>query len=321
MKILVAAESRGAKLERQSLELLGAAVSLATPDDEIVALYVGPDAAAARDELGAAHRVVVAADPALALTLSETYARLLGDLMAGEAPDLVLTSYSANGLDVAGAVAARHNLPLVSYVIGVRRSGSGLALRSQIYGGKLLADTQIDGPTVLMLNPGAFEEAPASVAASIEVLDPAPALAAGRIQIVRVDQPNLADIDLSAAQRILCVGRGIGDAAGIAPAQELAALLGAELAGSRPVVDSGWLPKLRQVGKSGQKVKPRLYLALGVSGAPEHLEGMSRSELIIAINSDPRAPIFNVAHYGASCDLFDLIDTMVERLRALPVGR
>ena len=98
-------------------------------------------------------------------------------------------------------------------------------------------------------------------------------------------------------------------------AEELARLLGAEIAGSRPVIDAGWLPKARQVGKSGARVKPRLYLAAGVSGAPEHLEGMSESEVIVAINSDEGAPIFAKAHYGAACDMFDLLPKLAQRLK------
>ena len=106
----------------------------------------------------------------------------------------------------------------------------------------------------------------------------------------------------------------------IAIAEEVAAALGAEIAGSRPVIDAGWLPKERQVGKSGCKVKPKLYIAAGVSGAPEHLEGMSGAELIIAINSDAKAPIFRVAHYGTTCDLFDLLPALGERLKSGGTG-
>jgi electron transfer flavoprotein alpha subunit len=111
------------------------------------------------------------------------------------------------------------------------------------------------------------------------------------------------------------VGRGIGGTDKIAIANELAASLNAEIAGSRPVIDAGWLPKVRQVGKSGQKVKPKLYIAVGVSGAPEHLEGMKGADCIVAINSDAKAPIFEVAHVGTTCDLFELLPALSERIR------
>jgi electron transfer flavoprotein alpha subunit len=112
----------------------------------------------------------------------------------------------------------------------------------------------------------------------------------------------------------VCVGRGIGGGENVEVAEELAEALGAELGASRPVIDSGWVPKARQIGKSGAHVRPKLYLGLGVSGAPEHVEGMQGSELIIAVNTDPSAAIFNVAHYGAVADLFDVVDELTAQL-------
>jgi electron transfer flavoprotein alpha subunit len=122
-------------------------------------------------------------------------------------------------------------------------------------------------------------------------------------------------VDITKAERIVSVGRGIGGPDNIEAARELAAALGAELAASRPVVDSGWLPRERQVGKSGMTVKPKLYLAVGISGAPEHLEGMRGAGLVIAVNTDPRAPIFQAAGYGTTCDLCDLLPALSARLR------
>lgn len=316
MKILVCTESRSGELDSVSFEMLGAARAIAAPGDEIVALVVGSSQQAATT-LGAADRAIVAIDDALAIPTAETAARIVHDVIGAESPDLVLVPYSATGLDVAPDVAGRTGLPLVSYVMALSRNGGAIEAVSQIYGGKVLATAEISGPAILMINPGVFPEAAPSPldAGAIASIDPAPALAAARVMLLGEDLPDLADIDLAAADRIVCVGRGIGDAASIDLARELADLLGAEIAGSRPVVDNGWLPKLRQVGKSGRKVKPKLYLALGVSGAPEHLEGMSRSDLIIAVNTDANAPIFNVAHYGATCDLFDLVEALTDRLR------
>jgi electron transfer flavoprotein alpha subunit len=164
---------------------------------------------------------------------------------------------------------------------------------------------------VLAVNSIALHAEPSPTGAGERVqLAPPPELDNLRTRYVEALEPPDEGVDLSAAEMIVCVGRGIGGAENIELAEELASALGAELAASRPVVDSGWLPKARQVGKSGAHVTPKLYLALGVSGAPEHVEGMQGAELIVAVNSDPGAAIFNVAHYGAVADLFDVADEL-----------
>jgi electron transfer flavoprotein alpha subunit len=127
-------------------------------------------------------------------------------------------------------------------------------------------------------------------------------------------EPESGDVDITAAELLVSVGRGIGSQDNLEEVQELADALGAPLSASRPVTDAGWLPKTRQVGKSGLKVKPKVYLTFGISGAPEHLEGMRDAELIIACNTDANAPIFDVAHYGTTVDLFDLVPALTEKV-------
>jgi electron transfer flavoprotein alpha subunit len=121
-------------------------------------------------------------------------------------------------------------------------------------------------------------------------------------------------VDITAQEKLVSVGRGIGSKDNVELAEDLAKALGAVVSASRPVIDARWLPVSRQVGKSGRKVKPKLYLALGISGSPEHLEGIKRAELIVAINTDKKAPIFNYAHYGATADLFEVAEAMLELL-------
>jgi electron transfer flavoprotein alpha subunit len=135
-----------------------------------------------------------------------------------------------------------------------------------------------------------------------------------KVKFVEAIKPEGGDVDITAQTKLVSVGRGIGGKENIELAEELAEKLGAVLSCSRPVVDAGWLPRTRQVGKSGLKVKPKMYLMLGISGAPEHLEGMKSAELIIAVNTDKKAPIFNVAHYGATADLFEVAEAMLELL-------
>jgi electron transfer flavoprotein alpha subunit len=135
-----------------------------------------------------------------------------------------------------------------------------------------------------------------------------------KTKFVETIKPAGGDVDITAQTKLVSVGRGIGGKENIELAEELSEKLGATVSASRPVVDAGWLPRTRQVGKSGLKVKPKLYLMLGISGAPEHLEGMKSAELIIAVNTDKKAPIFNVAHYGATNDLFEVAEAMLELL-------
>jgi electron transfer flavoprotein alpha subunit len=186
---------------------------------------------------------------------------------------------------------------------------------SQVYGGKLSAEVEIDGPAIVSVVAGSFTAATGGSPAIEDVS--APDLSGLRTEFLARIEPEAADVDITAEEILVSVGRGIGGEENIELAQELADALGATVSASRPVTDAGWLPKTRQVGKSGRTVKPKLYIACGISGAPEHLEGMSDAELIIAINTDEKAPIFDVADYGTTADLFDVLPAMTEQLQAV----
>jgi electron transfer flavoprotein alpha subunit len=136
------------------------------------------------------------------------------------------------------------------------------------------------------------------------------------VRLVQTLEASSDDVDITAADLLVSAGRGVGSKDDLEILQELADALGAPLSASRPVIDAGWLPKSRQVGKSGLKVKPKAYLSFGISGAPEHLEGMRGAELIIACNTDEKAPIFDVANYGTTVDLFDLVPAIVDEIGA-----
>lgn len=319
MKVLVCAEARRGQVDPAVLELIGAARAIGGAADEIVVLAPGADSSCG-EWLGAADRAITVRHPTLELATAEAYARVAHDVAEAERPDAILIGYTALGLDVAPNLAAHTGLPLVGYVSALSRDEGSVTAESQIYGGKMIARVETPLPAIFVLNPGRFAEAEASPlpAGCIAAFASDHSLDGLKVQFLREDLPSADDVDLSLAERIVCVGRGIGEESSIDLARDLAELLGAEVAGSRPVIDSGWLPKPRQVGKSGRKVKPKLYVALGVSGAPEHLEGMASSDLIVAVNTDPNAPIFDVAHYGATCDLFDLLPILSERLRASP---
>ncbi|MEQ1941510.1 electron transfer flavoprotein subunit alpha/FixB family protein [Mesorhizobium sp. VNQ89] len=317
MKVYACTEGRSGQVDAVSLEMIAAARQMVEPGDEVIAFFAGSSKEDACAKLGSADRLIAAVAPGAEIVAADVYARQLCATIAAEGAGAVVVPYSANGLDVASAVAVRTGWPLISYVDQIERNGDTLSVVARMYAGKVLAECEAPLPAVLMVNPGAFKEADIAPIPPerVQVADASSAVATSGARPIAIDLPDFSDVDLKAAERIVCVGRGIGDEASIDLARGLADLLGAEIAGSRPVVDSGWLPKLRQVGKSGQKVKPRLYIALGVSGAPEHVEGMGQADTIIAVNTDPKAPIFSVAHYGSTCDLFDLISSLSERLQ------
>lgn len=316
--ILAYIEARAGRVLPVSFELLSAGRALADATGRSLEAFVcAADPAPLAAEVLAADRVLALAHPSLSPYLPEAHSVALAAVMAERQPDLVLIGYTTAGLDLAPALAARSGRPLLAYCRALRLDADTLQAEAAVYGGKLVAGLSAPLPAIAMVMPGAFAEEAGRVGAGGEKLVlPSPlALAELHMRVIEEVEPDSGSVDLSQADKILCVGRGIGEAAKIEVAAAVATELGAELAGSRPVVDNGWLEKARQVGKSGRKVKPRLYVAVGVSGAPEHLEGMASAELIIAVNSDPGAPIFGAAHYGTTCDLFELLPLIAERLR------
>jgi electron transfer flavoprotein alpha subunit len=228
---------------------------------------------------------------------------------------MVVLENTTAGYDLAAATAASKGLPMVGYCVELSLEDGEVTSTSAIYGGQLLATAQTPLPAVFAVNSAALHEEPHAAGRGERIeLPPPPGLESLRTTFVEPVAQPAGDVDLTKAERIVCIGRGIGGPENVPVAEELASALGAELAGSRPVIDSGWLPKTRQVGKSGATVKPKLYLGLGVSGAPEHVEGMHGAELIVAVNTDPGAAIFNIAHYGVVADLFDVADELTSAI-------
>jgi electron transfer flavoprotein alpha subunit len=196
-----------------------------------------------------------------------------------------------------------------------------VGLTSQLFGGKILSDVRLPGNRgVVSVYPGSFppDAGKSDRKASIEMLDLR--VEESKIIFNKYIEPEAGDIDITKQDILVSVGRGIANADNIAMVEELADVLGGAVCASRPVIDQGWLPLSRQVGKSGMTVKPKLYLSLGISGAPEHVEGMKDSGLIVAINTDPNAPIFSVSHFGVCADLFDVLPTLIEKMKTRKSG-
>ncbi|CAB3745599.1 Electron transfer flavoprotein subunit alpha [Paraburkholderia sediminicola] len=312
IRTLVYVEAANGSVQSVTHELINAARGLGAKGDvEVIACAISNNPASLIDDLTGADRVLTVKHDVLANYNPEGHAVALQAAIESSNPDLVLIPYTTAGLDLGSLVAAKTGRPVVGYCTAISVDDGQLAATSQLYRGKLVAKTKTALPAVVVVVPGSFDDSKRADA-NPEVTDIAApgALNALRIDFVSISAPDASQVDLTAAERIVCVGRGIGAEDKVSVATDLATLLGAEIAGSRPVIDSGWLPKARQVGKSGQKVKPKLYIALGVSGAPEHIEGMKNADFVIAINSDEKAPIFEVADIGTTCDLFELVPAL-----------
>lgn len=315
--VLVLAEHVQGELSETTFELVGKARELAQSfgGETVVALLGG---AGLHSELGAVDRVLTVDHPALANYNPEAFETVLAQLLGERAPRLVLLANTTVGMDLGAALSAAAGAPLAAYVVGLTVEDGTLVATSQLYGGRLMAESAIEGsPAVCTVVAGSFpaEAGRGDGSPQVERVAPPAGLDDLRTSFVQLVEPPAGDVDITQAPLLVSVGRGIETEDNLELAQELADALGAPLSASRPVTDLGWLPKTRQVGKSGLKVKPKAYLAFGISGAPEHLEGMRDAELIVACNSDPHAPIFGVAHYGTTLDLFDLVPALTEKLQ------
>jgi electron transfer flavoprotein alpha subunit len=267
----------------------------------------------------AAHRVVYVNDPALADFVPEAYKKVLAALIQEHHPRLVLFGDTSIGAELAGGLSTRLDLPLVSYCREVAAEDGCLRFTSQICGGKLMAQGEIPEPVSLVtMIPGAYKPETGHSSQPKEVLlFTAPDLTDLRMALKQYIEPPAGDVDISKESILISIGRGIQNQDNIFLVEELAEALGGVLSASRPVVDQGWLASTRLVGKSGKSVKPTIYLALGISGAPEHVEAITGSEHIVAINTDPLAPIFNIAQYGAVVDLLELVPVLTDKVRQL----
>jgi electron transfer flavoprotein alpha subunit len=316
--VLVLAEVQRGKLADVTLELLAAARGLtAAAGGAVVALVLSDQGAAYTAQLGAADRILLVDDPQLAAYAPAPYVTALAEVVAAEQPKAVLIAATSIGWDVAPMLSARLDAPLVTGCKAVAAEGAGLLVTASFCGGKMMADVEISAaPAILMLLPGSFRPTGEAGKARVETRRPAAALDGGAIRFEEFVLPAAGDVDITQQEILVAVGRGIQQKDNIELAEELAAALGGAVCASRPVVDQGWLPATRQVGKSGMTVKPKLYLALGISGAPEHIEGMKGAELIIAVNTDAKAPIYDVAQYGAEVDVLELLPALTEAIQA-----
>jgi electron transfer flavoprotein alpha subunit len=318
MSVLVIAEQRDGKLNRATWETIAAAQQAGGP---LRVAVVGAALDAVAGELAAAEceRVIAVEHQALGEYTADGLVLALSALIEQEQPALVFLPHTYQTRDFAPALAARLGRPLITDVTGMKNDGARLVYVRPMFQGKLNADVAAGGPPphLVTCQIGAFRaDSAARGAAAAPVVKAAVDVDVSRIR--QKPEPPFKEakqaVDLSQASRIVAVGRGIKAQENLKVAEQLAQALGAELAASRPICDAGWLPMDRQIGSSGQTVAPKLYVALGISGAIQHLVGMKGSRTIVAINKDADAPIFEVADYGIVGDLFEVIPAIVAEL-------
>jgi electron transfer flavoprotein alpha subunit len=309
VSVLIVAEHLRGELRPITLELVSAAKEL---EDETAVAVIAKDPAALADQVDVdGVNEIVSVKVEQEEFENDVYLQAVEQLVSERSPDVVLVGFTINSMGFAPALAAKLGLGFASDVFALRREGDDLVAERSFYGSKVNAEVEFPGHerVLLMLRPTSWPPAEgdgAAVESQLEVT-----ISGSRARHVDYQEVAAAgDVDITSADFLLSVGRGVGEKENLEQFEGLADKMGATLSASRPLVDQGWMPSSRQVGQSGKTVKPKVYLALGISGAVQHLAGMKTSGTIIAVNTDPEAAIFNVAHYGAVADLFEVAEEL-----------
>jgi len=312
MTVLAVAEHRRGDLRDVSFELVSAGRELSEElETDLAVAVIGGDVEGFADELNREGVETV-------YTIAEgeefnhgVYTQSIEQLYADVDPTALLLPNSVNGLDYAPAVAGSLDLPLVTDVIGIE-GGDSIEVTREQYGGKVETTYGIDADRhALTIRPAEWPAAGAAGDATVEAFEADVDEASLGSTVNGFEEVGGGDVDITDADVLVSVGRGIKEEENIPLVEELADVLGATLSSSRPIVDNGWLPQNRQVGQSGKVVTPDVYIAVGISGAVQHVAGMKGADTIVAINSDPSAPIYDIADYGIADDLFEVVPELI----------
>jgi electron transfer flavoprotein alpha subunit len=313
MTVLAVAEHRRGELRDVSYELAAAGADLAdATDSELHLAVVGGDVesfgeALVREGVDAVHTVDHGEEFNHDVSV-QAVERLADELDV----DYLLLPHTVNGLDYAPAVAERLGLPVVTDAVEMAVDGT-LEVTREMYGSKVETTIEVESErAAVTLRPAEWPQAPRGGDAPVEPFDVTIDESAVRSTVTGFEEVGGGDVDISEADVLVSVGRGIGEEDNLDVVRDLAEALDATVSASRPVVDSGWLPKNRQVGQSGKVVTPDVYIAIGISGAVQHVAGMKGADTILAINTDPNAPIFDIADYGIVDDLFEVVPALTE---------
>ena len=283
---------------------------------KLTALLLGHNAEGWANTLGAADSVIYVDHAALVDFTPDAYRKTIAGVIKEPTPRIVLFGHTSMGMDVACGVSLDLDAPLVTSCQTVKVKDGQPWYVSVTCGGKIVAEGEVPGPTCLVtMIPGGYKPEAAQGAPPVTRVSPPTALDNLRVDLKGYIEPAAGDVDITKVPLLVSVGRGIQQQDNLKLAEALAAALGGVVSASRPIVDQGWLPTSRLVGKSGKTIKPKLYLALGISGAPEHAEGMRDAEFIVAINTDEKAPIYDIAHFGAAIDVLELLPVLTEKIK------
>lgn len=315
--ILAVAESRDGALRAVSHEIASAAVELADGLGGTANLtLIGPEADSLAEELNRPGVAKILPVTHEATFSHDAHRQAIGQLVEELDPTIVLTPQSVNGMDYAPTVAMDVDASLVTDVIAFDGVENGsLSIVREMYGSKVETSVEVSGDQfVATVREGEWDPIDEAGDASVEALDITFDESSFGSEVIGFEELAEGDVDISEADILVSIGRGIEEEENLDLIHDLADAIGGTVSASRPIVDSGWLPKNRQVGQSGKTVTPDLYLAIGISGAVQHVAGMKGADTIIAINNDPNAPIFDIADYGIVDDLFDLVPALTEAL-------
>jgi electron transfer flavoprotein alpha subunit len=321
MNVFVLAEHRQGKLRDTTWEAIAAGRDLAEKlGSELTCLLLGSGVDAMADELAKeCAKVLTVDDPKLENFNSEPYIKALTAVLADRAPFTLVMGNSNSIIDLAPGLSITLDAALATDCFGFEVEGGKLKALRQMYSYKVntLVSFKDADKIVITLRGGSFSFASAGVSGAVEKLDSPIADLELKKRFIGFVEAEKGDVDIASADVIVAVGRGIGDEEDLDLFQELADAMGGVLACSRPIVDKNLLPKYHQVGTSGIEVKPKVYLALGISGAFQHLGGVKGSPLLVAVNKDARAPIFRSAQYGIVGDLFEVVPALEEKIKEL----
>jgi electron transfer flavoprotein alpha subunit len=322
--IWIVAEQREGELRKISYELVSEGRRLADQlGQPLTALLLGSNIKEKSSELAkyGADKVIVADDERLATYTTDAYAAVIAELAQAHEPAIILLGASVQGKDLSGRLAARLGVGVAQDCVEFSIDGGTLVAKRPIYAGKAYAAvTYTDSvPQIATARPNVLELNEPDASRSAEVVDATFSLDDSQLKtkVVEFQQEAGGKIDLTEAERIVSGGRGMKGPENYNILEELADLIEATVGASRSAVDAGWRPHADQVGQTGKVVSPNLYIACGISGAIQHLAGMSTSKVIVAINKDPEAPIFQKADYGVVGDLFDVVPALTEQIRKL----